>query len=87
MTSADTSSKGNFQHLIDSKIRSNQKVEKDIGELEEELDQVLEELPLQLLLQSGQPSKSRSTVIADHVIDLIERKNDIKDKIESLVMI
>lgn len=77
----DDATSTNFNQTVNSKITANQHIDADIVKMEEELHLVEEELPLRLLQQS----KEAATELTKPILDLIDRQNSIKDKIQSMV--
>ncbi len=72
---------GNFLQLVQQKIDTNKDLDQQIKKKEEELEEVVEELPLRLLQQS----KEDISKLSDGILNLIDKKNSIKEQIESLV--
>ncbi|XP_072022975.1 uncharacterized protein [Amphiura filiformis] len=73
---------GNFLQSISRKVAANKHLQEEISKKEDALEEVMEELPLRLLQQSKETKEP--TDLADHVMDMIEDMNNIKDKIKSL---
>ena len=73
----------NFEQEITKQLKRNAELESQIQIKEEEMEDVLEELPLKMFQYSKKSCKN----VPEDILDLLEKKNNINDDIESLVRI
>jgi hypothetical protein len=79
-----TNSNNCYQNVI-KQVEKNSATRKKIDHKKDELQEIIDDLPLQLLSYSLHTDKPYELQLSDNVIDLLEQKNKLEASIESLV--
>ncbi len=74
--------KNNFEQIINKHLQDNNNIDLEIEKKEEELEDLLEDIPLQLLSES---KTDQEISISPKVINLIGKKNKLQETIKSMV--